>query len=86
MSTAIIHLICDEPEVTFRPDTYPAIVIVDDRWADYVVTISLIGSEAQRRAFAGRLREMADLVDAWPGPARESVVADDDQSEEADVS
>ena len=61
-ATASLHLLCNEPEITFRPETFPGFVIRD---GDHRATISLTGDEAQRRAFAARLREVADLSDAW---------------------
>ena len=64
-AAASLHLLCDELEITFRPQTYPGFTIRDGVWGDHAATISLTGDEAQRRAFAARLREMADLIDDW---------------------
>ena len=81
-AAASLHLLCDELEITFRPQTYPGFTIRDGVWGDHAATISLTGDEAQRHAFAARLREMADLIDAWteeigrPSPVEEFTAPD----------
>lgn len=63
----MLHLIAPAPGLEFGAKTYPSLTIRDapDTTPHGSFTLSLNGDEAQRRAVAARLREIADRIEAW---------------------
>lgn len=64
-----VHILAPAPVVEFNPHpAYPSITFFDVSEPAFYATrldVTLTGSAEQRAAFAARLREVADLFDAW---------------------
>ena len=79
-----VHILSSAPRLSFDPVTYPSLAIEEgsNPVPSTDVTVTLTGDVLERRAFADRLRYIADRIEAWTEEdGRESVVPEETEGD-----